>query len=103
MFGRGAFDYDAIKMSSSALFFYSIGMVGMGIREVLARAFYSLQDTKTPVINATVGVFINIVLNIILSKYLGVGGLALATSISALVTAALMFVSFKKIEKWCCI
>lgn len=103
MFGRGAFDYDAIKMSSSALFFYSIGMVGMGTREVLARAFYSLQDTKTPVINATVGVFINIVLNVILSKYLGVGGLALATSISALVTAALMFVSFKKIEKWCCI
>lgn len=58
MFGRGAFDYAAIVMSSSALFFYSIGMLGMGLREVTARAFYSLQDTKTPTINASIGVVI---------------------------------------------
>lgn len=96
LFGRGAFDIKALSMTSNALFFYSIGMLGFGLRDVLSRAFYSMQDTKTPMINATVGVIINIVLNLILSKYLGIGGLALATSISAIVTTVLLFISLRK-------
>jgi len=47
------------------------------------RGFYSSQDTKTPMINATISVTMNIVLNVILSKFMCIGGLALATSISA--------------------
>lgn len=96
LFGRGAFDVQAIFLTSKALFFYSIGMVGYGLREVLSRGFYSFQDTKTPMINATIAVVINIVLNIILSKFMGIGGLALATSISAIFCTALLFVSFRK-------
>lgn len=71
-------------------------MVPKGLRSVLTRGFYALQDTKTPMINATIGVAINIVLNLILSKYMGIGGLALATSISAIVTTVLMFVTLHK-------
>lgn len=96
LFGRGAFDSNAIRMTSTALYFYSIGMLWTGLREVLSKAFYSLQDTKTPVINATIGVVINIILNLILTQYMGIGGLALATSISALVTTILLYVSLRK-------
>jgi len=96
LFGRGAFNTQAIILTSSALFFYSIGMIGFGLREVLSRAFYSLQDTKTPMINAAIGMVLNIILNIILSRYLGIGGLALATSIAALFTTGLMFISLRK-------
>lgn len=96
LFGRGAFDERAISMTSSALFFYSIGMLGIGLREVLSRGFYSLKDTKTPTINASISLIVNIILNFILSKHLGIGGLALATSIAATLTAALMFVSLRK-------
>lgn len=96
LFGRGAFDENALLLTSSALFFYSIGMIGFGYREVLSKAFYSMHDTKTPVVNATIGVGINIVLNLVLSRFMGLGGLALATSISALVTAALMMGSLRK-------
>lgn len=96
LFGRGAFDETAIAMTSNALIFYSIGMIGFGLREILSRAFYSLQDTKTPMINATIAVVINIVLNIILSRFMGIGGLALATSISALSGTVLLFVSLRK-------
>mgnify|MGYP000866754191 CR=1 FL=1 len=96
LFGRGAFDPEAIELTSSALFFYSIGMIGFGLRDVLSRAFYSLQDTKTPAINAAIAVVINIVLNIILSRFLGIGGLALATSISAVFCTGLLFVSLRK-------
>lgn len=96
LFSRGAFGADALVLTSYALFFYSIGMIGIGLREVLTRAFYSLQDTKTPVINATIGVVLNIVLNIILSRYMGIGGLALATSIAAIFTSGLLFISLRK-------
>lgn len=96
LFRRGAFDDRALALTSSGLFYYSLGMVGFGLREILSRAFYSLQDTKTPVINASIAVVINVVLNIILSKYLGIGGLALATSISAIICTGLLFVSLRK-------
>ncbi|MDK2919768.1 MAG: putative peptidoglycan lipid flippase, partial [Candidatus Petromonas sp.] len=61
-----------------------------------SRTFYSLQDTKTPMINAAIAMTINIILNIILSKFLGIGGLALATSISAIFCTTLLFVSLRK-------
>lgn len=96
LFGRGAFDEQATFMTSSALFFYSLGMLGFGLREILSRTFYSMQDTKTPMMNAAIGMVLNIVLNIILSRYLGVGGLALATSIAATFTTVLLFISLRK-------
>lgn len=96
LFGRGAFDNNAIQMTSAALFFYALGMLGFGFREVLARGFYAMQDTRTPMINAAVGMFLNIILNIILSKFLGIGGLALATSIAASFTTVLLFISLRK-------
>lgn len=96
LFGRGAFDFRSVQMTSDALFFYSIGMLGIGLREVFSRAFYSIGDTRTPMINAAVGLTINIILNIVLSKFLGVGGLALATSISALVCIGLLFISLRR-------
>lgn len=96
IFGRGAFDSEAVKITATALFFYSIGMLGKGLRQVLSRPFYAMQDTKTPMVNATIGVIVNIVLNIVLSKYLGIGGLALATSISAIFISILLLISLRK-------
>jgi putative peptidoglycan lipid II flippase len=96
LFGRGAFEEEALTMTSSALLFYSIGMIGYGLREVLSRGFYSLQDTKTPMINAIIAMVMNVLLNFILSRYLGIGGLALATSISGIFCTLLLFVSLRK-------
>lgn len=96
LFMRGAFDQIALELSSSALMFYSVGMMGFGLREILSRAFYSLQDTHTPMVNASLGIILNIILNIILSKFLGIGGLALATSIAGLFTTFLLFLGLMK-------
>lgn len=96
LFGRGAFDANAIALTTSALVFYSIGMIGFGLRDILSRAFYSQQDTKTPMINGSIAVVMNIVLNIVLSRYLGIGGLALATSISAIFSTGLLFYNLRK-------
>jgi len=96
LFGRGAFTPEAIDMTANALFYYSIGMIAFGLRDILSRAFYALQDTKTPMINAAIVVVINIILNLALSRYLGIGGLALATSIATIVGTLLFFVTLRK-------
>ncbi|MBP2005775.1 murein biosynthesis integral membrane protein MurJ [Halobacillus andaensis] len=95
LFDRGAFDAQAVTMTSTAFFFYSIGMLGTGLRVILSKAFFSLQDTRTPMINAAIAMALNIVLNIILSRYLGLGGLALATSISAIFCTILLFYNLR--------
>lgn len=96
LYGRGAFTSSSLKTTSSVLFYYSIGMVGTGFREILLKVFYSLEDTKTSTKNATISVCLNIILNIILAKYMGIPGLALATSISATFCAVLLFISLRK-------
>ena len=83
-------------MGVKYLFYYSVGMLAFGLRDILSRAFYALQDTKTPMINATIAVVLNIILNIILSKYLGIGGLALATTISAIIGTGLLFITLRR-------
>lgn len=100
LFERGAFDATDTAMTSIAFAFYSIGLLGIGIRELLNRTFYSLQDTKTPMRNGILALTLNIILNLILVRYLEHGGLALATSISLTVTSILLFRSLtKKIGK----
>ena len=96
LFKRGAFGLSAVSMTSGALFYYSIGMLPYGLRTTLTKAFYALEDTKTPMINSTIAVVVNIILNIVLSKYMGLSGLALATSIAATLAMILMFISFRK-------
>ncbi|HSQ88340.1 murein biosynthesis integral membrane protein MurJ [Romboutsia sp.] len=96
LFEEGSFDSRATYLTSTALFYYSIGIVACGLREILSKAFYSLQDTKTPVKNATIAVIINVIFSIILVNYMGIGGLALAGSISAIITTILLFISLRK-------
>ena len=83
-------------MTASALSMYSIGLVAYGLRDIINKVFYSLQDTKTPMINGAIAMGLNIVLNIIFVKFMGHAGLALATSLSALICTFLLFYSLRK-------
>ncbi len=56
-----------------------------------------MQKTKITTINGVIGVCINIILSINLSKYIGVTGIALASSIAAAVTSILLFNSTRKL------
>lgn len=96
LFKHGSFDDRAVEMTAVAILYLSAGMIFFAIRDVCNRAFYSLQDTKTPMINGVLGVSVNIVLNIVLGKLMGLGGLALATSITAFVISALLVINLRK-------
>ncbi len=96
VFERGAFNSNSTTITATALACYSIGMIGFALREILSKVFYSIQDTRTPMVNGALAMGMNIILNIILIKFLGYIGLALATSISALICIVLLFNSLRK-------
>lgn len=95
-FERGAFNREATLMTSSALVFYSIGLIASSLRLMLNKVFYSIQDTSTPMINGVIAVVINVVFNYILVRYMAHSGLALATSISSIITTILLFIALRK-------
>ena len=95
-FQRGSFDATATFMTSQALIFYSIGLVAMALRLLLNRVYYSLQDTKTPMVNGAISVAFNIALNLIFVKFMAHSGLALATSIAITTATLLLLYGLKK-------
>ncbi len=92
LFQRGNFNMEAVDITQSLLGCYSIGLLFMAFRNTVTNVFYSLKDTKTPAVNATWGAVINIILNLLLPYFIGVHGLALATSVTAIfITTRLLY------------
>ncbi len=85
---RGAFGSTSTEMVAWALLWYAAGLVGHSLLEIVARAFYSLHDTRTPVLVGTVAMSLNVVFSLgfaALFPLLGWaphGGLALANSLA---------------------
>lgn len=96
IFKRGAFTLQAANLTSNALLFYCPAMVAYGLRDILNKAFYSIKDVKTPMVNSFIGIVLNIIINFFIIKYMQVSGLALATSISAITTTLLMMWNLDK-------
>lgn len=96
LFKRGNFNESNTIITAKCLLYYSIAFTFIGLREISNGVFYALKNTRTPVINAVIGVSLNIFLNLILSKYLGLSGIALATTISIIFTVILLFFSLYK-------
>lgn len=96
VYERGAFNGAATELTAAAFLFYSIGMTFTATRTLLDKVFYSVCDTKTPVMCSVIGVVVNIVLNLILVRFMAHAGLALATSISQVVSALLEYALFRK-------
>ena len=91
-FARGAFDLAAVDVTQQLLGFYVIGILFLALRGTVTNVFYSLKDSKTPAKNATVGIVINIFLNLTLPFVMGVNGLALATSLTSIyITSTLLW------------
>jgi len=90
LFERGAFDAMATKMTAVALLYYSLGIFAHAANVLLVRVYFALQDTATPIKLGLLAVGVNIVLNLILVRYLAHGGLALASSIAATVNCLLL-------------
>jgi putative peptidoglycan lipid II flippase len=79
---RGLFDQSSTQAVAWALQFYAPGLIAHAGVELLARAFYALHDTRTPVGIGLAAMGCNIALSLLLKGPLGHGGLALANTLA---------------------
>lgn len=96
IFGHGEFQPSDIPVVGAILSAYAIGLCGYFGQQMLARAYYSLQDSKMPAITAAIAVAINIMLNLILIWPLGAAGLALSTAICSYLQIAILLSVLRK-------
>ncbi len=96
LFERGRFDATSTQITSDTLFFYGFGLLSCCFIKVLVNAFYAMQDTKTPVKTLAFAVALNVALSLIFMRIFKIAGLALASSISTTVNAALLYYFLRK-------
>jgi putative peptidoglycan lipid II flippase len=80
IFEHGNFKSEDTPIVALTLSFYALGLCGYFCQQVTTRAFYSIQDSKTPAKSAVYAVVANIFLNLTLIWFLGTAGLAAATA-----------------------
>jgi len=83
LFQRGLFNTQSTAMSAQCLLYFSLSLPFLSGVKILAPAFYSLKDTKTPVVVAFWVMICYLLLAVILMRPLRVGGLALALSLAS--------------------
>lgn len=98
VFGASRFDWDATVLTGMTLSMFSISLAAQAAIHVLARGFYALYDTRTPVAAGIVGIIINTVLSILFVVFwkLPIWSLGLSTSIASIVNAAVLLVCLDK-------
>ncbi len=97
VFGVGNFSWDNTYWTTKALLFFAVGLVAQGLIPLLLKAFYAIQDTKTPLYISLSVMAVNAILSVALPFIsplgLGVAGIALAFSIAGIINAIALFVA----------
>ncbi len=96
LFERGNFSAADAVSTSQALLFYSLTIFGVGASKVLATTFYSLKDPRTPMKASFAAVVFNVVMNLLLMRFLRFRAMALSASLASLVNVVLLFVPLRR-------
>lgn len=96
LFQRGRFDAEATQLTSVALCYLMIGAVAFAAQTVVVRGYYAIQNTLYPAVFGTIAVALSIPLYILGMWKLGVPGVAMAISISAIFQVTLLFVLWNR-------
>jgi putative peptidoglycan lipid II flippase len=87
---RGKFTPHDTAATAAALMFYAPGLVGYSAVKIASPSFYSLRDSRTPVIVSVISVLVNLALNLSLVRWIGYSGLALGTALAAIFNAGVL-------------
>jgi putative peptidoglycan lipid II flippase len=105
LYQHGEFTARSTELVAWALLWYAAGLVGHSVMEVLARAFYALHDTRTPVIVGATAMSLNVIFSFAFAAlferlgWMPHGGLALANSLAtALETVALLVLMRRRLD-----
>lgn len=97
-FGTDNFDWEATVLTGKTLSAFGISLFAQAIVHVLARGFYALYDTKTPVIIGIISIIINAILSVLFIQvfHLPVWALGLSTSLASLFQATVLFIFLQR-------
>lgn len=98
LFYRGEFTLEGIEMTSNALIAYSFGLFFFVIKEVLNKAALAAKKTEITFKIAVISLVINVLLNILFSKYYGYVGIAASTSLSIVVNTGILLFFLNKLK-----
>ena len=87
IFEHGEFTAADTLATAAALQLYAVGLVGYSVVRIVSPTFYALQRSRVPVMVSAGSVLVNVALNLALVRVMGYRGLALGTSITAIVNA----------------
>jgi putative peptidoglycan lipid II flippase len=93
--GSGQFNWEDTILTMETLGLFSISLFAQASIPLLVRMFYARQDSKKPFLIGLVSVTVDIILSILLSRKMGVAGLALSFSIANIINFVLLWVSLK--------
>ena len=96
LFQRGEFGVQSTELTAQALLFYAVGLWAFSVIRIIVAAFYSLQDTRSPMKAAIVALVVNALFSVALMFPLKHGGIALATSIASAVNVGMLWVILKR-------
>jgi len=92
LFLRGEFTYEASALTTTALSWFALGIIGFGIQNILARGFFSYKEGRTPLITGLIAVAINAVISFGLVNQLGIVAPALGSALAMTICAVVLFV-----------
>jgi putative peptidoglycan lipid II flippase len=90
IYERGAFTAYDTQSTAAALMFYAPGLLGYSAVKIASPTFYSLRDSRTPVIVSVLSIAANLAINLVLVRVLGYRGLALGTATAAVLNAVVL-------------
>lgn len=96
LFQYGRFDAHAVLMARQSLTTFAIGIAPFMLVKVLAAGFYAKQDMRTPVRIAVIAMVTNVILVITFIWPFAHAGIALATSLAAIVNMSMLLYYLKK-------
>jgi putative peptidoglycan lipid II flippase len=96
LFQRGAFGADATYLTSTAFLFYDLGLVAVSFNTILLTIFFALQDAATPLKIVLVSTPLNAICDVVLMILFGLGGIALATSLLAMLKTVYLLRELRK-------
>lgn len=99
LFTRGAYTKENAIVAGTVLLYYAPIMITSCITELLSKFFFAIKKTRIPMVASLVGVTINIILNLAIVKYLGVNGLALASTITTVFSAGVLIFYVRRYYK----
>jgi len=96
LFMRGAFSAVDVRLTAQALSYYALGLWAFATLRIAVSAFFAQQDSRTPLLAATLSILANILLGLMLMKPMAHGGMALATSLAAMLNLGILLVVLQR-------